>query len=639
MEPSNLKPIDGNKMEGSIDFTFTSPAELNKMKIKLAQDKTGVENADAVKMSESSEFDAFRIVKRIENKNAEIRNEQVTVLAKTPGAVADLVESDIAFKRAAGAHVGDWRVLIKDPDVIVIVRASTRATEKALTPDFSTSVASVPVNGSDPSKKVDLDLGVASATSASPKSGNPDGSPLKNIPIEETDAIIARQQARFREKEKNNMQNAVQNSSIPAPSPQVKIEPRVLNAQSILDTYSEEELEQGRQKNEYQQSGKEVSVNTFSAEEQEAKKKEWLQEHKEWILKKDGVDLGAPLDIDLNNPDVGAPMKSPEAVITPEERKALEEMFTKNAYESMTRMEKISAGLKRRLEGSTNRLKELGVTGLPKALEMFKNVKPRYKIATGVLLAGASVATGGFTSVLSTGLSTASYSSGFYTKMLQAEQAKNPDVRKEWIAARATAYGLIAALGTGALIGNLFSHVDVTGAIDSAVEKASGLKDALKDLLTGASHTAPHSNIVTGSVVDMSPVSFGDSLAIGESAVTSSPVHISPSHVVPIPPDAGFGTTDISAHTAVPEVPVEAPAAVADMPHVESEVPSYAFTPSENVTPTITQDPIPTVATPLHHPISVPTLPENVLLDGSGNPVLDSSGNFIKTGGGIGDRA
>ena len=43
-------------------------------------------------------------------------------------------------------------------------------------------------------------------------------------------------------------------------------------------------------------------------------------------------------------------------------------------------------------------------------------------------------------------------------------------------------------------------------------------------------------------------------------------------------------------------------------------------------------------ATPLQHPISAPKVAPNVLVDRFGEPILDSSGNVIKTGGVIDNR-
>lgn len=187
-------------------------------------------------------------------------------------------------------------------------------------------------------------------------------------------------------------------------------------------------------------------------------------------------------------------------------------------------LEKVGEGLEKRKEGTLKRLAGLGLTKLPGALEVFKNVKPRYKLAMGLTLAGASFATGGLTSVLSTGLSTLSYSSGFYAKILAAEQKKNPDVKKEWIAARALGYGLVAALASSTLIGHIVEYMP-EGAVDAVKEKVSAVKDSLKEWFSSFTSAPPVPSLGTMPINGLT-MDNGMTMNPGD-AVAQVPGHVS----------------------------------------------------------------------------------------------------------------
>ncbi len=204
-------------------------------------------------------------------------------------------------------------------------------------------------------------------------------------------------------------------------------------------------------------------------------------------------------------------------------------------------LEKVGEGLEQRKEGALKRLAGLGLTKLPEALEVFKNVKPRYKLAMGLTLAGASFVTGGLTSILSTGLSTLSYSSGFYAKMLEAEKKKNGDVKKEWVAARALTYGFVAALASSALIGQIVSHTP-EGVVDAVKEKVSSVKDGLKEWFVSFTSTPPVPSLesmpINGLTMDdgmtmnsTETVSAAESFLPGESLVAPD-IMVLPDHVI-----------------------------------------------------------------------------------------------------------
>lgn len=174
---------------------------------------------------------------------------------------------------------------------------------------------------------------------------------------------------------------------------------------------------------------------------------------------------------------------------TPEEYRALAENYLNKSRESQERVEKVTATLEKREEKASSRLLEMGLTGLVKGLESFKNVKPKHKLAIGLALAGASVASGGLTSVLSKVLSTASYASSHYHEKIKAleEQGVEFDTRK--VAVQSLTRGVILALASSELISYLAPNIP--GALDTVTEKFSSVKESVKSWFLSLTEATP----------------------------------------------------------------------------------------------------------------------------------------------------
>ncbi len=150
---------------------------------------------------------------------------------------------------------------------------------------------------------------------------------------------------------------------------------------------------------------------------------------------------------------------------TEEEYAAQIEIWKKNIDATQESVENAERALENQKNGVMGRLKAMGL----KVVDGYRNLSPAKKVGIGVLLAGASVATGGATTLFTKTLSSASYSRGFYESMLKAEQEKgNEDVNKKWLAARSIAYGTILALATSSLFESISNHFFAPAVADVA---------------------------------------------------------------------------------------------------------------------------------------------------------------------------
>jgi hypothetical protein len=192
----------------------------------------------------------------------------------------------------------------------------------------------------------------------------------------------------------------------------------------------------------------------------------------------------APTEIDLNRSSDGRieptfenPKNQPLEFVhySPEEYKAIGDEYIEAIKKSNEKIEKVETKLESRKQAGLEKLKNLGLTGLSKGLEGWKNANPKYKFALSIVLAGASVATGGATSIISKAMSAATFSSTFYDKEVKAKQEKGEEVKKGSIALKSIGLGIVAALATS----ELFSH---SGEIaDYVGEKASLVSGSVKD--------------------------------------------------------------------------------------------------------------------------------------------------------------
>lgn len=145
-------------------------------------------------------------------------------------------------------------------------------------------------------------------------------------------------------------------------------------------------------------------------------------------------------------------VESTKKTLTPEEYLALAEEGLKGCKEAMPKIEKVKEVLAARNEKAKEGLMAMGLGKLGKGLEAWKKVNPKYKIALAITLAGASVATGGLTSILSKGLSAVTFASDAFQKEVERKMKDNEKVNKGMIAAKSILKGIVLALGTSQLI-------------------------------------------------------------------------------------------------------------------------------------------------------------------------------------------
>ena len=223
-------------------------------------------------------------------------------------------------------------------------------------------------------------------------------------------------------------------------------------------------------------------------------------------------------------------------------KKRTPEEFDRLTKEALGRMEGVKETLTVRNEKTKERLLEMGLNGLVKGVEVWKNVSPRKKFLIGLTLAGASVASGGLTSFISKGLSTLTYASAHYHEKLQKLEEKGEEIDKRKLAVQSITRGFILAMASSQLMGLLAPHVPE--AFEAVKEKFSSVKDGVKEWFSSFKDVAP----VPDTGVALSPgmdnsvfpngftspeytVSTPDSLSAGESLAGPNIV-VLPDHIV-----------------------------------------------------------------------------------------------------------
>lgn len=211
------------------------------------------------------------------------------------------------------------------------------------------------------------------------------------------------------------------------------------------------------------ETNKEVYVNNFSSEEQEAAREKWYREN------------------------------AGEAAIEDAEKEArirAREQLLELTKESQERIEKISAALEVRQNKSKGILERMGLN-LASGLEMFNKLPKRTRLLLGVAFAGASVVSGIYiggvaaiaAGAAAKGLSATFFASRFYEKgIAEAEkdaQGTDTEVKKGRIAVKSLGWGLLAMFGTSTAFSILG---DVAGKTAGAIhEKGSHIIDGLRD--------------------------------------------------------------------------------------------------------------------------------------------------------------
>lgn len=443
-----------------------------------------------------NEYDAFKADSSRRQMTEAIREESVEAIAKTPEAVVPLVENDEAYKKIIGAYNGDWKLGSSDPDVMRIVRNSTVIEKAALSVDPKIVIPEGYKKRGQPTKNIDARIDDLTGKAKEPASGT---FPERGS-IADTDAIIARLEARNAERAK---------------------------AAGI---------------------GKEIKVNNFTTAQQDAARVEWSKNNP-----------NSSLDIDLTKPEIGEPkavapevVRQPAVVKTPEQQQKIEADYLARAKESLKSIERVMPVLEERKEAAKGKLLERGLTGLAKGLEAFSKVSPRKKAAIGLMLAGASVATGGMTSILSKGLSTMSYASSHYNEKLQANEKAGLETNKKKLAVQSFARGLILSLATSYLISILSENVDMGAVVDGVVEKASALKESIKEMVTGLVASAEAADLGTA-LHDPTAINGLDldQPSTGETIVT--PAALAPLSEYTIKP--GDNLTNIIRQQILPTIP------------------------------------------------------------------------------------
>lgn len=249
---------------------------------------------------------------------------------------------------------------------------------------------------------------------------------------------------------------------------------------------------------------------------------------------------------------------------TIEEKKALTEKFLTLTKESAPKVEETQEVLKNKQEQSIKKLEGMGLTRVGKALEAFKNMSSKKKLALGIALAGLSVATGGATSFVSTGLSALTFGLRDYDKEKAKAAEKGVETNKMTMLKSAVT-GLVLALGTGALF-----HI-AGDAVGAASEKLSPMIENLKhffspETVAAADSLSPGEVIVPvgPDVVPHSPVStVTPDIATAPQTVTESAFSHAPDTTAPV---------EVVTQSAV-EVPQSAP--ITDQYLGKIEVPPY----------------------------------------------------------------
>lgn len=532
-----VTPDSNDSNSGSPEKAPWKPWTNEEREAKLSELKKRVEQLTQlaeIQVKPSSDYEAWKQESQKKQLAEQIRSESVEVISKTPKAVVPLVENDEAYKKIIGQYNNDWKLISNNPDkageIMRIVKNSTAIEKAALNDSPNIIIPEGYKKRGQSTETIDVRMQTLMDKPKKETEEVPEGTFPEKGSLAETDAIIARFQTRNAER--------LQSSSL----------------------------------------GNEIKVNTFTAEQQEAAKTEWLKNNKHndgpldidlSLLEKDSVSP-KNLDIDLTKleSDASKTVSSetlkqssvePRAV-TPEKLQKIEAAYMTRAQESLKGVEQSVAVLEARKKGAMGRLLEKGLTGLQGGLEMFAKVSPKKKAAIGLMLAGASVATGGMTSILSKGLSTMSYASSHYNEKLQANEQAGIETNKKKLAVQSLARGLILAIATSELISMVTQNIDMKSVIDGAVEKASELKDGIKEMITNLT-TSVEAVDVTSAIhdptaingLDLPPetLSAQDSLSPEESFV--EPTSLAPLSEYTIKP--GDNLTNIIKQQILPSIP------------------------------------------------------------------------------------
>lgn len=516
--------------------------------IEVANRAKKIEKLDTFVASDPSkpvnELDSFRQQSRKAEAQVEIRKSTVSILSKTPNVAVTLGNNSDAYKSVVGSQLGDWKAVANNKDAVAIVKYDMAVQSAALTPSPDARII-IP-GGYKPRGQAEMKLDTRT-----------EGDLRLNKDGEIRDDFVFRSEGSAPKKPENSV--------------------------DFTESKKEDFSALGQ---EYAQSiananhGNEVRVNNFKPGEQEAAKAEYFRLHPEERpkttpldidlakMEKDstlkGVDINLAemerdvltrngVDINLNkfttealvaealrrSPGILKPLPSP--VASPQQRQVLERQFTESSTESLNNVEQIRTRLEERRQGAAGRLMEKGLTTVSKGLELFANVSPRKKAVIGLILAGASVASGGMTSVLSKGFSTASFASSHYNEKLKANEAAGIETNKKKLAVQSVFRGFILAMATSQLISILTENVDMSAVIDSGVEKVSGIKDSIKEWFSSLTASAPDTgtamtpsmdnSVFPNAQVMLDPITVpdADSLAPGEV--------LNPESLAPLPGD------------------------------------------------------------------------------------------------------
>jgi hypothetical protein len=292
---------------------------------------------------------------------------------------------------------------------------------------------------------------------------------------------------------------------------------------------------------------KKSGVGDTSAEEQNNQTNTTPKTSEDFVKLSEDALGNSKKQMETPTPQESAPKKRR----TPEEFDTLTKMALK-------RMEGVKETLNFRNEKTRERLLDMGLTGLSKGLESWKNVSPRKKLLIGLTLAGASVASGGLTSFISKGLSTLTYASSHYNEKLKAIEEKGEEIDKRKLAVQSITRGFILAMASSQLMGLLAPHIPE--ALDVVKEKFSSVKDGVKEWFSSFNAAVPDTGTALTPNMDNSVFPNG---------------FTSPSYTVSVPDSLGAGESLVG-----PDIMV---------------LPDYVIQPGENITKIIKEQVIKTI--------------------------------------------
>lgn len=617
------------------------PLSAQELRAKVIEHQKMKESLEVTPLAGGEFLDEYVLFKQASNEKAkavELRNSSIELISNTPNVAAGIAASMEAFSKADHNKQLTWKQKTEMPELVALVKKTRALEATAFTPDPKIIVQEgSKLRGQsemslDARTEGDLRLKHDGTTEdrfilrpeAGKQKGGAEGGPVDFVAYDKKDFATIGQE----------YQNSVGNpTGAPSQKDELSADKIDINLDISKATIDAQKAEadaviarleaRNTAKKQVEVNGRplgsEVTINNFSAEEQAKKKAEWLRDHPQ----------GDDLDIDLTkmeqnalqrpgaklegaNPDSRVILKpvNPAEGMPEQEKKNLEKVFvTAVADKAPETMKEITNVLNQQRNASQKNLENMGANWLSKSLEALKKAPPAYRIALGVTFAGASVATGGLTAILGVGVSSLSYGSVVYEKMLKLKQEGGHEINKASIATNALTSGIVLALATGWIAGEVFSHVDVPEALDGIKGTVKGWWDSLVG--TTPEVVVPSTDFskmpINGLTMD-NGLSVNNAPASGVFSSAQAP-SVASQPYAPINP-AEFDVADVPAQEVGESVsgsyegPVTAP------------VPEPVAAPE---------------AAPLP-PASPPKIPENVLRDSYGGIVTDSSGNPIKTG-------